>query len=96
MWNVKCGELWAGFCSQCSEIRESLTPSYSVYSTPSHLYRARRYERLGETDTAIKLYQLLVDLWKDADPELQPIVEESRAGLERLLVEQARDQNQES
>ena len=40
------------------------------------LYRAR-----GEHAKARDYYGRFVDLWKDADPELQPIVAEARAGL---------------
>ena len=33
---------------------------------------------------AIEHYQKFVDLWKDADPELQPKVREARARLDAL------------
>ena len=40
------------------------------------LYRAR-----GENAKARDYYGRFVALWKDADPELQPIVAEARAAL---------------
>ena len=54
-------------------------------------YLAGSYKRLGElyetkgnTAKAIENYQKFVDLWKDADPELQPAVKQARARLEEL------------
>jgi tetratricopeptide (TPR) repeat protein len=42
------------------------------------------YERRGDRPRAIARYQRFVDLWKNADPELQPRVHEVRARIERL------------
>ncbi len=42
------------------------------------------YEERGERDKAIYYYGKLVDLWKDADPELQPRVEAARRAIEAL------------
>ncbi|UCC48834.1 MAG: tetratricopeptide repeat protein, partial [Gemmatimonadota bacterium] len=42
------------------------------------------YEQRGETAKAIYYYGKLVDLWKDADPELQPRVEAARRAIEAL------------
>jgi tetratricopeptide (TPR) repeat protein len=54
-------------------------------------FRAGSYKRLGElyeakgdTAKAESNYQKFVDLWKDADPELQPKVHEVRDRLARL------------
>jgi tetratricopeptide (TPR) repeat protein len=58
------------------------------------LYLARAYERLGqlheergEAEEAIKYHSLFVELWAEADPELQPRVEAARAALARLQGE---------
>jgi len=51
------------------------------------LYRieaARLNERLGNRDRAIAAYQYVLDAWRRADPELQPIITEARAALARL------------
>jgi hypothetical protein len=32
----------------------------------------------------VRLYRAFVELWRDADPELQPMVDEARAALQRL------------
>lgn len=51
------------------------------------LERARIAEHLGERQKAIDSYQFVVDVWRHADPELEPYVHEARAGLERLAAE---------
>jgi serine/threonine-protein kinase len=51
------------------------------------LERARIADRLGQREAAGALYRFVVDLWKRADPELQPYVAEARNGLERLSAE---------
>ena len=42
------------------------------------------YEAKGNFDKALTHYQAFVDLWKDADPELQPRVRDVRARVERI------------
>ena len=42
------------------------------------------YEAKGDKAKAIAYYQKFVDLWKNADPELQPQVAEARRRLARL------------
>jgi hypothetical protein len=42
------------------------------------------YEALGESGKARESYEYFVEYWQDADPELQPIVEEARRALARL------------
>ena len=42
------------------------------------------YEAKGNVDKALTHYQAFVDLWKDADPELQPRVRDVRGRIERL------------
>ena len=37
----------------------------------SHYYRGLAYEELGNIDQAIWHYEAFIELWKDADPELQ-------------------------
>jgi tetratricopeptide (TPR) repeat protein len=51
------------------------------------LERARIAEGLGERQKAIDSYQFVVDVWRHADPQLQPYVAEARAGLSRLKGE---------
>lgn len=55
-----------------------------VYLAPSHHRRARIHERRGEVALAVRHYGRFVSLWRDADPQLQPLVEEARHALARL------------
>jgi hypothetical protein len=51
------------------------------------LERGRIAESLGERQKAIDSYQFVIDVWRQADPELEPYVREARAGLKRLATE---------
>jgi serine/threonine-protein kinase len=51
------------------------------------LERARVNDRLGNRARAIEDYSYVVDAWRNADPELQPIVDEARSALARLTAE---------
>jgi tetratricopeptide (TPR) repeat protein len=45
------------------------------------------YEQQGDTAKAVYYYSKLVELWKDADPELQPRVEAARRATEALSTD---------
>ena len=45
------------------------------------------YEQRGDTTNAIRYYAKLVDLWRDADPELQARVEAARRAIEALSTD---------
>jgi eukaryotic-like serine/threonine-protein kinase len=48
------------------------------------LDRARIAESLGEREKAMQSYQFVVDVWRGADPQLQPFVVEARTALTRM------------
>jgi tetratricopeptide (TPR) repeat protein len=52
--------------------------------------RARVNDRLGNSEEAIRDYAHVVDVWRDADPHFQPVVEEARDALARLTGEPRR------
>jgi tetratricopeptide (TPR) repeat protein len=54
------------------------------FAAPAHWRRARIYGALGDREQAVQHYQRFVDLWRDADPEFQSMVEEARSELARL------------
>ena len=61
---------------------------------PDAYYLAATYQRLGEIyeakgdrKRAIEYYLKLTDLWKHADPELQPIVKDAHTRIARLSAE---------
>ncbi len=45
---------------------------------------AKVYEVLDEYGKALEAYEYFVEYWNDADPELQPMVEEARQAIIRL------------
>jgi len=51
------------------------------------LERGRVAERLNDRERAIRSYQYVADVWRHADPELQPYVAEAREGLGRMTAE---------
>jgi class 3 adenylate cyclase/tetratricopeptide (TPR) repeat protein len=60
------------------------SPYELILRAPAHLRRAEIYEESGDRARAVEHYRAFVELWKDADPELQPIVDEARVALRRL------------
>ena len=50
----------------------------------SYYHRAKSYENLGDIAAAIRHYERFEELWADAEPDLQPLVEEARTARERL------------
>ncbi len=53
-----------------------------VWGYGSYLRRAEIYEHLGETDKAIAYYTRFIELWQEADANLQAQVEQARQRLE--------------
>lgn len=51
------------------------------------LERGRVHDRLGNRGQAIAAYRFVAEVWRHADPELQPIVQEARGALRRLGAE---------
>jgi tetratricopeptide (TPR) repeat protein len=55
-----------------------------VYLAPAQLEAAALYERAGDRAPALAAYRRFVELWRDADPELRPVVERARARIAAL------------
>lgn len=55
------------------------------YEPAATLRQAEIYEALGEPLKAAELYAEFIEMWRDADPGLQLIVEEARVNLLRLV-----------
>lgn len=66
------------------------TGKLSPLFTLGTLERGHLAERLQDPERAMRSYQFVADVWRHADPELQPYVAEARAGLARLTGEAAR------
>ena len=55
-----------------------------LYTGPAHLRMAQIYERRGERQKAIEHYSRFLELWRDSDPALQPLVQQARDAMARL------------
>jgi tetratricopeptide (TPR) repeat protein len=49
---------------------------------PAHLRMGQIYERQGKRREAASHYARFVELWKDCDPELRPILEDARRRIQ--------------
>jgi tetratricopeptide (TPR) repeat protein len=70
----------------------SLPDAFGVYwesqRLPSTYIRlGELYEERGDRESAIEYYNELVELWANADPELQPVVEDVKGRIARLISE---------
>jgi DNA-binding SARP family transcriptional activator/TolB-like protein len=54
------------------------------YTSQAQLYLGRMAEALGRQDDAAVHYERFLAWWEDADPALQPLVDETRQALARL------------
>jgi len=59
----------------------------ALVRAPAHESLGRLYDERGDLENAALHYAQFVDLWEDADPELQPRVESARARLEEIVRE---------
>ncbi len=61
----------------------------AAWEGPKFLRVAQLYEELGDIDSAIDYYGRFVELWAEADPHLQPQVEDARSRLDELVLQSA-------
>ncbi len=61
-----------------------------IFHAPSYLARAQIYDQLGDAAMAADNYRRFIDLWADADVELQPRVDGARERLAALDSESGR------
>jgi tetratricopeptide (TPR) repeat protein len=60
------------------------SPFELAYRAMSHFRRGQIDEKRGRKEEARRHYQRFLELWKDADPEARPLLEEAEAGIKRL------------
>jgi len=97
-----CGRLEQAKAFEALGRPDSAIASYESYLETNDMQRAawdnenlgptlerlgKLYEEKGEPDTAALYYARLVELWSEADAELQPRVAAARARLEAILKE---------
>jgi tetratricopeptide (TPR) repeat protein len=68
-------------------LERQLTDVYGPSEVLWTLERARVTERLGDREKASRDYQYVANVWRHADPELQPYVTEAKEGLTRVVGE---------
>ncbi len=81
LWNVGQLSLELGRLDQAERAFRAL---WGQDATPAYLQLARILERTGRLPEAREAYQFVAYAWRHADPELQPLVEETRQVLLRL------------
>jgi eukaryotic-like serine/threonine-protein kinase len=75
--------------------RAVITPGYfrafeeDATLGPTYRRLGEMYEERGQLDKARDYYGRFLDLWKDADPDLQPVVRDVRQRLVRLTAERS-------
>lgn len=62
-----------------------------LFIAPSIYKEAVCDEALGDYESALKNYRLFIEYWRDADEDLQPVVDEARAGIERVQAAMVRE-----
>jgi serine/threonine-protein kinase len=67
-------------------LNQWLPSSGEPWFVVSVLEQGRVAERLGQKEQAIRSYRRVVNLWRQADPVLQPYVAEARRGLVRVTA----------
>ena len=81
-----------GLQGRYAEAAALLDRSWAVATFPEpleavrRLERARFAERLGQREVAVANYVYVVSLWRTADRELEPLVEEARTAMGRLAT----------
>jgi len=55
-----------------------------TFQPQAQLRLGQIYERQGETEKAVDAYSYFVEYWSEADPELQPMLQEARLAIARL------------
>lgn len=64
-----------------------LSDGWLLHRPLAHRVLARIYDERGETEKAARHYARLIELWRDADPEVQSQVEEAERRLRALRAE---------
>jgi hypothetical protein len=66
------------------------SPFGRVFLAPAALRQAEILSSLGRDTEASAHYARFIELWRDADPELKPVVDAARRNLEKLRRTTAR------
>jgi tetratricopeptide (TPR) repeat protein len=81
-WPTLIGDLHV----ERGDFEEAVRYYRSVWTEPmTRLKLARAYEQSGESEKARAAYGYFVSAWAEADPELQPMVEDAKQAIVRLM-----------
>jgi tetratricopeptide (TPR) repeat protein len=58
-----------------------------IWLAPTYKRLGELHEQVGNRERALDYYNRFVELWEDADPELQPVVRDVRERVARLVAE---------
>ena len=78
---------YTAYATSLSDLGAAAQYTGGVYKRLGELYEAK-----GDRENAARFYTKFVDLWSNADPELQPKVAEVRKRLARLSDTEAKRQ----
>ena len=81
LWHVGQLALDLGQVDQAERVFRALR---NEDRTPAYLQLARLLDRTGRRNEAREAYQYVADAWRNADPEVQSLVEEARQAVARL------------
>lgn len=56
----------------------------AIHLAPAHLRRAELWHDLGDLERAAYHYARFLEIWRDADPELSPVLEKARHDLQAI------------
>ena len=79
-----------GATEEAAALYRSQAPPYtwrSFYTTLSYERLGQLYDKGGDLEKAAEHYARFVELWKDADPELQPRVQAAQQRLNEIFAE---------
>lgn len=62
----------------------AVPPMHAFGFVADHVLRGRLADQAGRPELARESWEIVAAAWQNADPELQPVVEEARAALARL------------
>jgi tetratricopeptide (TPR) repeat protein len=91
---------WGDLLARLGEARQALEAyarldsadqrvQHPGYLVRSWAERGALHQQLGQAPEAIELYERFIEAWKDADPELQPLVDRARSAVAAIRGELA-------
>ena len=76
--------MWCLKANRSKRLKARLTQTDPAFLARTYLRLGELYEAKGDRAKSMDYYTKFIDLWKDADIELQPTVAEARRRLDKL------------